>query len=52
MQRNKILGKLKGYLSQELLKDGSAEAAGMKENDVIVKFDGQDVILFPNYRNR
>jgi serine protease Do len=34
------LSEVKGILVTRIVEDGSAEAAGMKENDVIVKFDG------------
>lgn len=34
---------IKGALITRIVPDGSAEEAGMKENDVIVKFDDQDV---------
>jgi S1-C subfamily serine protease len=37
------LSEVKGVLVTRVIKDGSAEAAGMKENDVIIKFDGQQV---------
>jgi serine protease Do len=34
---------LKGALITRIIPDGSAQEAGMKENDVIIKFDGQNV---------
>jgi len=34
---------IKGALVTRIIPDGSAKEAGMKENDVIVKFDGQSV---------
>jgi Do/DeqQ family serine protease len=37
------LSEVKGVLVTGIIEDGSAEAAGLKENDVIVKFDGLDV---------
>ena len=37
------LGAVKGVLITGIVPDGSAEEAGLKENDVIVKFDGVDV---------
>ncbi|MDP3001601.1 MAG: trypsin-like peptidase domain-containing protein [Bacteroidales bacterium] len=37
------LSQIKGVLVTGIIEDGSAEAAGLKENDVIVKFDGLDV---------
>ncbi len=37
------LSEVKGVLVTRVIKDGSAEAAGMKENDVIIKFDSQPV---------
>ena len=37
------LSEVKGILVTRIVEDGSAEAAGMKENDVIVKFDGMPV---------
>jgi len=37
------LSEVKGILVTRVIQDGSAEAAGMKENDVIIKFDGQPV---------
>jgi serine protease Do len=37
------LNDLKGVLVTRILPDGSAKEAGMKENDVITKFDGQQV---------
>jgi serine protease Do len=37
------LSEVKGILVTRIVEDGSAEAAGMKENDVIVKFDGLPV---------
>jgi serine protease Do len=37
------LGEVKGVLVTRIIEDGSAEDAGMKENDVIVKFDGLTV---------
>jgi Do/DeqQ family serine protease len=37
------LGAVKGVLITRIVPDGSAEDAGLKENDIIVKFDGTDV---------
>ena len=37
------LSEIKGVMVTRIIKDGSAEAAGMKEKDVIIKFDGQPV---------
>jgi serine protease Do len=37
------LPEVKGALIASVSKDGSADAAGLKEHDVIVKFDGVDV---------
>jgi len=37
------LAEIKGALVTRIIPSGSAQEAGMKENDVIVKFDGQDV---------
>ncbi len=37
------LGEVKGALITRIVPDGSAEAAGLKEDDVIVGFDGHDV---------
>ena len=37
------LGAVKGVLITGIVPDGAAEAAGLKENDVIIKFDGVDV---------
>jgi Do/DeqQ family serine protease len=37
------LGEVKGVLITRIVPDGSAEAAGLKVDDVIVGFDGQDV---------
>ena len=37
------LSEVKGILVTRVIQDGSAEAAGMKENDVIIKFDGHPV---------
>jgi serine protease Do len=34
---------VKGILITNVMENGSAESAGLKENDVIVKLDGQDV---------
>jgi Do/DeqQ family serine protease len=37
------LSEVKGILITRVVEDGSAQAAGMKENDVIIKFDGTPV---------
>jgi len=37
------LGAVKGVLITGIVPDGAAEAAGLKENDVIIEFDGVDV---------
>ncbi|MFA5819278.1 MAG: trypsin-like peptidase domain-containing protein [Bacteroidales bacterium] len=37
------LSEVKGVLVTGIIEGGSAEAAGLKENDVIIKFDGLDV---------
>ena len=37
------LSEVKGALVTRIIPDGSAQEAGMRENDVIVKFDGQSV---------
>jgi serine protease Do len=37
------LSEVKGILVTRIVEDGSAEAAGMKENDVIIKLDGLPV---------
>jgi len=37
------LSEIKGVMVTRIIQDGSAEAAGMKEKDVIIKFDGQPV---------
>jgi Do/DeqQ family serine protease len=37
------LGEVKGVLITGLVPDGAAESAGLKENDVIVAFDGVDI---------
>ena len=37
------LSEIKGALITRVLPDGSAKEAGMKDNDVIIKFDGQPV---------
>jgi serine protease Do len=37
------LGEVRGALITRVVPDGSAEAAGLKEDDVIVGFDGHDV---------
>jgi serine protease Do len=37
------LSEVKGAIITRIIPAGSAQEAGMKENDVIVKFDGQDV---------
>jgi Do/DeqQ family serine protease len=37
------LAAVKGALITRIIPDGSAQEAGMKENDVIIKFDGQSV---------
>jgi serine protease Do len=37
------LGSVKGVLITGIVPDGAAEAAGLKENDVVTKFDGIDV---------
>ena len=37
------LSEVKGVLVTRIIENGSASGAGMKENDVIVKFDGQAV---------
>jgi serine protease Do len=37
------LSEIKGALVTRIIPSGSAQEAGMKENDVIVKFDGQPV---------
>jgi serine protease Do len=37
------LGEVKGVLITGIVQDGSAKEAGLKENDVIIKFDGLDV---------
>ncbi len=37
------LDEIKGVRISNIIKDGSAEAAGLKENDIIVKFDGVNV---------
>ena len=37
------LSEIKEYSVTRIIPDGSAQEAGMKENDVIVKFDGQPV---------
>jgi serine protease Do len=37
------LGTIKGVLITGIVPDGAAQAAGLKENDVITKFDGVDV---------
>jgi Do/DeqQ family serine protease len=39
----KNLNEVKGVLITRIIEDGSAKDAGMKENDVIVKFDGLTV---------
>jgi len=46
------LNEIKGVLVTNVIHDGSAEAAGMKENDVIVKFDGQDVNSVPELQEQ
>jgi Do/DeqQ family serine protease len=37
------LKEVKGILVTRIIEGGSASGAGMKENDIIMKFDGQDV---------
>ncbi len=37
------LGEVNGILITGIVPDGAAEAAGLKENDIIIKFDGVDV---------
>jgi Do/DeqQ family serine protease len=37
------LSEVKGTLVTRIIPSGSAQEAGMKENDVIIKFDGQEV---------
>ena len=37
------LDEVKGILITRVIDEGSAEAAGLKENDVIIKFDGTSV---------
>jgi len=37
------LAEVKGILVTRVIEDGSAQEAGIKENDIIVKFDGQSV---------
>ncbi|MFZ0281280.1 MAG: Do family serine endopeptidase [Bacteroidales bacterium] len=37
------LDEVRGARISNIIKDGSAEAAGLKENDIIVKFDGVEV---------
>jgi serine protease Do len=37
------LSEVKGAMVTRIVPDGSAQEAGMKENDVIIKFDGQQV---------
>jgi serine protease Do len=46
------LSEVKGVLVINIVPDGSAEAAGMKENDVIVKFDGIDVNTVPELQEQ
>ena len=46
------LNEVKGILITNVLEDGSAQAAGMKENDVIVKFDGQTVNTVPELQEQ
>jgi serine protease Do len=37
------IGEVKGILITGIVPDGAAESAGLKENDIIIKFDGVDV---------
>ena len=46
------LSEIKGILVINVIKDGSAEDAGMKVNDVIVKFDGQVVNTVPELQEQ
>jgi serine protease Do len=46
------LSEVKGILITNVIEDGSAQAAGMKENDVIVKFDGQPVNTVPELQEQ
>jgi serine protease Do len=41
--QKKNLSEVRGILVTHIVEDGSAESAGMKENDVIIKFDNQTV---------
>jgi Do/DeqQ family serine protease len=43
---------LKGVLVTRIMPDGSAKEAGMKENDVITKFDGQPVNTMPELQEQ
>ncbi len=38
--KNISLDEVRGARISNIIKDGSAEAAGLRENDIIVKFDG------------
>jgi S1-C subfamily serine protease len=46
------LSEIKGILVINVIRDGSAEDAGMKVNDVIVKFDGQAVNTVPELQEQ
>jgi len=46
------LSEVKGAQITRIIPDGSAQEAGMKENDVIVKFDGQPVTTVSELQER
>jgi serine protease Do len=46
------LSEIKGILITNVMEDGSAKDAGMKVNDVIVKFDGQTVNSVPELQEQ
>jgi len=46
------LSEVKGVLVTRVIEDGSADDAGMKENDVIMKFDGMPVNTVPELQEQ
>jgi serine protease Do len=50
--KDQNLSEVKGILVTNVNEGGSAEDAGLKKNDVIVKFDGQDVRTVPELQEQ
>ena len=46
------LSEVKGAIITRIVPNGSADAAGLKENDVIIKFDGQEVNSVPELQEQ